>query len=60
MNLIPLNNVDESNFKRPDEEIVKEFFEFLYNKHINVTVRRELGKDINGACGQLRSKYIKE
>ena len=60
INLIPLNNVDESNFKRPDEEIVKEFFEFLYNKHINVTVRRELGKDINGACGQLRSKYIKE
>ena len=60
INLIPLNNVEESDFERPDDSIVKEFYEYLYKKHINVTIRRELGKDINGACGQLRAKYIKE
>ena len=60
INLIPLNNVDESEFKRPDDEEVKDFYDYLYSKHINVTIRRELGKDINGACGQLRAKYIKE
>ena len=60
INLIPLNNVDENGFERPSEKDVKDFYDYLNNKHINVTVRRELGKDINGACGQLRSKYIKE
>ena len=60
INLIPLNDVEESGFRRPDDSIVKDFYEYLYSKHINVTVRRELGKDINGACGQLRAKYLKE
>ena len=60
INLIPLNDVEESGFRRPDDNIVKDFYEYLYSKHINVTIRRELGKDINGACGQLRAKYLKE
>lgn len=60
INLIPLNNVEENEFKRPSDKSVKNFYDYLINKHINVTVRRELGKDINGACGQLRAKYVKE
>ena len=60
VNLIPLNNVSENDFKRPNDDVIDEFYNYLYNKHVNVTKRRELGKDINGACGQLRAKYIKE
>ena len=60
INLIPLNNVEENEFERPSKKSVKNFYDYLINKHINVTIRRELGKDINGACGQLRAKYVKE
>lgn len=60
VNLIPLNNVSENEFVRPNDDEIDEFYNYLYNKHINVTKRRELGKDINGACGQLRANFIKE
>lgn len=55
VNLIPVNEVKESNFKRPDVEDINAFKNILQNNNISVTVRRELGKDISGSCGQLRA-----
>ena len=40
------------------EETVREFMKILENRHISVTRRREMGDDIEGACGQLRRKVI--
>lgn len=54
VNLIPVNNVDENNYKRPNKKRIEEFKNTLINNNIEVTIRREMGKDINGACGQLR------
>ena len=62
VNLIPLNEVKERYLKTVREETVKRFAEALEKKHISVTRRREMGDDIDGACGQLRRntmKYIK-
>ena len=56
VNLIPYNPVDENSFMRSDEESVHKFFSYLKKKHINVTVRKEFGNDIDAACGQLRAK----
>lgn len=60
VNLINLNEVKENNLKRCDEATQKTFAETLKEKGINVTTRRSLGNDIDGACGQLRRRYIKE
>ena len=60
VNLINLNEVKENNLKRCDEKTQKTFAETLKEKGINVTTRRSLGNDIDGACGQLRRRYIKE
>ena len=56
MNLIPYNSVDESGYKRSDEKIINNFYNILKKYKINVTIRREFGKDIEAACGQLRAK----
>lgn len=58
VNLIPVNEVKESGIKRPSMEKVNIFKGELEKKNINVTLRRELGKDISGSCGQLRRSYI--
>lgn len=55
VNLIPVNVVKENDFKRPDMSRVNAFKDILENNHISVTLRRELGKDISGSCGQLRA-----
>jgi 23S rRNA (adenine2503-C2)-methyltransferase len=60
VNLIPANPVPEKGFARPDDRQVDRFFQYLKKRHINVTVRKEMGKDINAACGQLRASMIKE
>ena len=60
VNLIPLNVVRERNLKGVSEETVREFMQTLEEKHISVTRRREMGDDIEGACGQLRRKTIRE
>lgn len=60
VNLINLNEVKENNLKRCDEPTQKMFAETLKGYGINVTTRRSLGNDIDGACGQLRRRYIKE
>lgn len=54
VNLIPVNEVAESGFKKPSRQRVHSFREILEHAGLNVTVRRELGADIAAACGQLR------
>jgi len=57
VNIISLNPIKEFNGKSPDKKSMTEFKDFLKKNGVNATVRRELGRDINGACGQLRRKY---
>jgi 23S rRNA (adenine2503-C2)-methyltransferase len=57
VNIISLNPIKEFNGKSPDKKTMNEFKDFLKKNGVNATVRRELGRDINGACGQLRRKY---
>jgi 23S rRNA (adenine2503-C2)-methyltransferase len=59
VNLIPVNPVRERNFERPNHEAVIAFQKKLEKYGINVTIRRELGRDIDGACGQLRRWHLK-
>lgn len=56
INLIPVNNVRERNFIKTEQDAVKAFQNRLIKKGLNATVRRELGSDIDAACGQLRKK----
>lgn len=60
VNLINLNEVKENDFKSCSQETIDNFARVLKDYKINVTTRRSLGKDIDGACGQLRRKYIKK
>ena len=61
VNLIPYNPVDEhSQYQRSDQEAVLAFYDTLKKQGINCTIRLEHGTDIDAACGQLRSKQIKE
>lgn len=55
VNLIPVNSVDERNFKPPTHNATQKFFHFLSTHGINVTIRKEMGADVNAACGQLRA-----
>ena len=57
INLIPVNNVRETNFKKTDKKATELFQNRLISKGLNATVRRELGSDIDAACGQLRKKH---
>ncbi len=59
VNLIPINDVEERNYKRSSDKTVKVFCEILKSLNIEATVRRKLGSDINAACGQLRKRYLK-
>ncbi len=60
VNLIPVNPVKEKSFSSPTRRAVEDFKKKLEKNGINVTIRREMGRDINGACGQLRRSYIRE
>ena len=57
VNLIPVNEVKEREYKTSSKEAVKKFEETLNKRKINATVRRKLGPDINASCGQLRRSY---
>lgn len=57
LNLIPVNPVKERGFERPDRKNALAFKNKLEKNGINVTIRREKGSDIDGACGQLRRRY---
>ena len=58
VNLIPLNPVKETGLQGADRQSAKEFAEQLGKLGIPATVRRELGRDIDAACGQLRKKAL--
>ena len=58
VNLIPLNAVKERHLEAPTKQDVAAFLKRLELKNISATVRREMGADIDGACGQLRRKYL--
>ena len=60
VNLIPLNSVPERNLKGVTEKQVQNFLKVLKDLHISATRRREMGDDIEGACGQLRKKHLTE
>lgn len=60
VNLIPANPVVEKGFERPSGKSIEKFLNILHKNKINATVRKEMGKDIDAACGQLRAKFAKE
>lgn len=60
VNLIPLNEIAENGFKKSDEKTIMNFYDTLKKNHINVTVRREYGGNINAACGQLRANEVRK
>jgi len=60
VNLIPVNSVVERGLLRPSNKQVQLFEQILLERHINVTVRREMGADILAACGQLRHKVLEQ
>ena len=54
VNLIAINEIKESSFKPPSRINIENFRDYLMDMGIQVMIRRELGKDISGSCGQLR------
>lgn len=58
VNLIPLNTVEERDMKGVTEDNVQRFLKILQDRGVSATRRREMGDDIEGACGQLRRKTI--
>lgn len=60
VNLIPLNTVKERNLIGVNENEVQAFLHILEEEHISATRRREMGDDIDGACGQLRRRKMLE
>lgn len=60
VNLIPVNPVTERGYKPTSQTEVSAFKNKLEKQGINVTIRRELGQDIDGACGQLRKRRMEE
>lgn len=60
VNLIPVNPIKERDFKRSTKVNIASFKGHLEKNGINATVRREMGSDIQGACGQLRKSFIEE
>lgn len=57
VNLIPVNPISERDFRQSEGKRIEAFRHKLERCHVNVTVRREMGRDIDGACGQLRRRY---
>ena len=58
LNLIPVNPIKERNFEKPSRKSAENFKNKLEKSGINVTIRREMGSDIDGACGQLRRRFV--
>lgn len=57
VNLIPVNPIKEREYVQSNAKVIDAFKNKLEKNGINVTVRREMGRDIDGACGQLRRKH---
>lgn len=60
VNLIPINKIENGNYAKSTNENIIKFRDYLNSKGIVATIRRELGSDIDAACGQLRKKNLKE
>ena len=58
VNLIPVNPIKERDYVQPSQKAAETFKQVLEKNGINVTIRREMGRDINGACGQLRKRFV--
>lgn len=58
VNLIPINPVPERRLLRPAQARIEAFERYLSTHHVSVTVRREMGADIQAACGQLRNQHL--
>lgn len=58
VNLIPVNPIKERDYVQSNAAVIAAFKNKLEKTGINVTIRREMGRDIDGACGQLRKRYI--
>lgn len=58
VNLIPVNNVNERSFTKSTKERIEAFVNILTESGIKATIRREMGADINAACGQLRNQNL--
>ena len=58
VNLIPVNPIKERNYVQSERKYILAFQNELEKNHINVTIRREMGRDIDGACGQLRRRHM--
>lgn len=56
VNLIPVNPIKERDYIQSEKRDIMKFKNKLESRHINVTIRREMGRDIDGACGQLRRR----
>lgn len=57
INLIPVNPIKERDYVQSNKKVIENFKNKLEKSKINVTIRREMGRDIDGACGQLRKSY---
>ncbi len=57
VNLIPYNEIEGLPFKKPEAAKIWQFYQWLQDGGLNVSIREERGSDINAACGQLRSDY---
>ena len=60
VNLIPVNPIRERSWERPERRRIEDFQHVLEKNGISATIRREMGADISGACGQLRRDYLGE
>lgn len=60
INLIPVNPIKERDYKQSSKQAIMDFMNRLERAGLQVTVRREMGRDINGACGQLRKSYMEQ
>ena len=60
VNLIPVNPIQERNFRQSGRRAIEAFRQKLEKYGVNVTIRREMGRDIDGACGQLRRRKMHE
>lgn len=57
VNLIPLNEAEELDYKRPSDAAIERFQRVLTDHHISAFVRKNRGNDISAACGQLKKKW---
>ena len=60
VNLIPYNETSHIEYKKSNQKTIMEFYDTLKKHNINVTIRKEFGKKVSAACGQLRAKHKEE